>query len=333
MSLKEVDRLKVLEQIKAKEISQKMGAIKIGIGKRQIIRIYKEFERHGPASVVSRKRGKVSNRRFSVVLRDEILRIIRERYSDFGPTLAHEKLREVHDFRIGVESVRQLMIGSGLWHPKQRRKIKPHQMRARRSCRGELIQIDGSPHDWFEGRSAPCCLLLAIDDATGEVMAARFVGAECTEGYFNLMEDYISHHGRPVALYSDKHGIFRVNAKEAESGTGETQFGRAMRELFIEIICANSPQAKGRVERMNQTMQDRLIKEMRLSGINSMEEGNAFLPAYLKILKDKFALAPASPIDAHRAGLPLQETLDLIFSTQSVRKLSKSLELQYNGCS
>lgn len=331
MSLKEVDRLRVLEQIKAKEISQKEGAKLIGIEKRQMIRVYKEYKKYGPASVVSKKRGKVSNRRLPDVVRDSVVRVIKAQYDDFGPSLAQEKLRDLHAFKIGVESVRQLMIGAGVWHPKQRKRIQPHQMRVRRPQRGELIQIDGSPHDWFEGRSERCCLLVAIDDATGEVMTARFVETESTQGYFDLMRDYISRHGRPQALYSDKHGIFRVNAKEAESGTGETQFSRAMRELGIEIICANTPQAKGRVERMNQTLQDRLVKEMRLQHVTGMAAGNEFLPDFLGKLNAKYAVTPTNPLDAHRRELPNEETLDLIFSIQSVRKLSKSLELQYNN--
>jgi len=331
MSLKEVDRLRILERVGRKELTQKEGAKLIGIGKRQMIRVCQEFKEHGPLSVISAKRGMPSNRRLPDAVRDGVTSIIRAQYHDFGPTLAHEKLTDEHSMIIGVESVRQLMIEGGLWKAKSRKRIDPHQMRVRRSQRGELIQIDGSPHAWFEKRGPLCCLLVAIDDATGEVMSARFVSAECTEGYFDLMEDYFKRHGRPLALYSDKHGIFRVNAVEAASGTGETQFGRGMRELAIEIICANTPQAKGRVERMNQTLQDRLVKEMRLCGISDMEAGNAFLPGFLRKLNKKFAVVAASPIDAHRSEQPSTANLHMILSTQTVRKLSKSLELQYHN--
>ena len=238
MSLNEVDRLKILGQIKLKEITQIEGAKRIGIGKRQMIRVYKLFKKEGLAGVISKKRGNASNNRLPDKVREGVLKAIKTKYSDFGPTLAHEKIVDEEGFQIGLESVRQLMIKSGLWTSKLRKRIKPHQMRTRRPQRGELIQIDGSPHDWFEGRSAKCCLLVAIDDATSEVMAAFFIETESLEGYFKLMEYYLSQHGRPMALYSDKHGIFRVNAKEAASGTGETQFSRAMRELGIDLICA-----------------------------------------------------------------------------------------------
>ena len=331
MSLKEVDRLKLLERIKAGEMTQSEARKQIGISKRQMIRVCEKFRKHGPASVISMKRGKPSNHRLSDGFRGEVLHEIETKYRDFGPTLAHEKLREIHGFKIGLESVRQIMVAAGLWKAKSRKRVKPHQMRTRRPQRGELIQIDGSPHDWFEGRAPRCCLLLAIDDATGEVMAARFVEVECTEGYFDLMRDYINRHGRPQALYSDKHGIFRINAKDPQSGTGDTQFSRAMKELGVKIICANTPQAKGRVERMNQTMQDRLVKEMRLAGVFGIEAGNAFLIQYLPILNGKYAVTPASPVDAHRRELPTEAQLDLIFSTQTMRKFSKSLELQYNN--
>lgn len=330
MSLKEVDRLRVLEAVRAREISQKEGASRIGIKKRQMIRVMQDFRKYGPVSVISKKRGQESNRKICNTVRNAVVAIIKEQYRDFGPTLAQEELIS-HGYTIGVETLRQWMIGAGIWYPKQRRRIKPHQIRVRRPQRGEMIQIDGSPHDWFEGRGPKCCLLVAIDDATGEVMAARFVEAECTEGYFDLIEDYLSRHGRPLALYSDKHGIFRINAKEAESGTGETQFARAMRELGIDIICANTPQAKGRVERMNETLQDRLVKKMRLLRINDKDKANTFLPEFLKVLKEKFAVAPASPVDVHRAELPSPESLEMILSIQSTRKLSKSLELQYNN--
>lgn len=331
MSLKEVDRLRILEQIISKNITQKEAAQVIGISKRQMIRVFKDFVKYGPISVISKKRGKASNNRLPDAIRDIVRQIIKEKYHDFGPTLAHEKLVEVHEINIGLESVRKIMIGSGLWKRRSRRCITPHQMRVRRPQRGELIQIDGSPHRWFENRGEYCCLLLAIDDATGEVMAARFVKTETTEGYFDLMRDYISRHGRPRELYSDKHGIFRVNTPEAQSGTGETQFGRAMRELGIKTQCASTAQAKGRVERMNKTMQDRLVKEMRLLGISDMSTGNAFIPKVVAQFKRKFAVMPASPIDAHRPELPTADELDLIFSLQCVRKLSKSLELQYHN--
>lgn len=331
MSLKEIDRLKILEAIGNKKLKQIEGARRLGVTARQMKRICKAYRKDGVASVTSKKRGKISNRRLPDTVRSKVFSLIREQYHDFGPTLAQEKLTEVHGYSIGVETVRQMMIAGSLWTPKARKRIKVHQMRTRRPCRGELIQIDGSHHDWFEGRRAWCCLLVAVDDATGEAMGLRFVETESLAGYFALLDDYLHQHGRPLALYSDKHVVFKVNAKEAVSGTGETQFGRAMRELGIELICANSPQAKGRVERLNGTLQDRLIKEMRLLKISDIETANAYLPTFAIAHKKRFAVIPASPLDQHRIAIPRQKELDLIFSIQSTRKLSKALEISYQN--
>jgi hypothetical protein len=334
MSLGEVDRLEIIRDICHKRIKQKEGAKRLGRTVRQTRRLCKEFTEKGVISLVSKKRGKPSNRRISDEVSKAVIAAIRERYLDFGPSFAHEKLTDpegLHKFKIGVESVRQLMIDAGIWKAKGRKQIDHHQGRVRRPELGELVQLDGSPHAWFEDRAESCCLLLAVDDATSAIMAGHFVKTECTQGYFDLMETYLHQHGRPMTLYSDRHGIFRVNAKEAESGTGDTQFGRAMRELGIEGICANSPQAKGRVERMNKTLQDRLIKEMRLEGISDMPNGNKYLEKFIKKHNKKYAVTPASPTNAHRSAMPTKKQLDLIFSIQDVRKLSKSLELQYNN--
>ncbi len=232
--------------------------------------------------------------------------LIGAHYRDFGPTLASEKLTERHSIRLCVESTRQLMMAAGYWQPRTGAKACVHPMRERRVHLGELIQIDGSPHDWFEGRSEPCTLLVFIDDATGKLMQLRFTPTETTLGVMRALHDHIVTHGVPVALYSDKHSIFRVNAKDADPDA-ETQFGRAARELGIACIHANSPQAKGRVERANQTLQDRLVKEMRLGRINNMEEANAWLPGYIADYNKRFAVMPKDPQDAH---LPYQGTAE-----------------------
>jgi len=181
---------------------------------------------------------------------------------------------------------------------KQRRTF--HQPRLRRECRGELIQIDGSDHRWFEDRAPPCTLLVFIDDATGALMQLRFVVSESTFSYFEALEGYLSDHGRPVAFYSDKHTVFRVAQQGAKSGHGMTQFGRPMNDLNIEILCANSSQAKGRVERANRTLQDRLVKELRLAGVSDMEAGNAFLPSFVERYNARFAKMPRRRDDLHR---------------------------------
>ena len=223
------------------------------------------------------------------------------------------------------------MIEAGLWKKKSRKHAVIHQQRARRSCLGELVQIDGSPHDWFEGRRGRCCLLVFIDDATSQLLQLRFEETETTQGYFRAAREYFKHHGRPLAFYNDKHGIFRVNRAEAKTGTGETQFGRVMRELGVKIICANSPQAKGRVERANGTLQDRLVKELRLQEINDIDSANAFLPAFMEDYNKRFAATAANATDAHRKTLPKESVLDLIFTLQCQRTLSKNLELSYNN--
>ena len=201
---------------------------------------------------------------------------MRARYPDFGPTLATEKLA-IEGVSLSVETVRQLLIGEGLWKAKSVRRPVIHQLRERRARLGELVQIDGSPHDWFEGRAPKCTLLVFVDDATSRLMYLQFVAAETTFNYFAGVRSYLTEFGKPLAFYSDKFGVFRVNIPNALSGTGLTQFGRALKELDIELICAHSPQAKGRVERANQTLQDRLTKELRLRDLSSLADSQCLL--------------------------------------------------------
>jgi hypothetical protein len=222
------------------------------------------------------------------------------------------------------------MIDWALWEAKRQKKARHHPQGARRDCFGELIQIDGSPHDWFEGRGAKCCLLVAIDDATSRLCSLHFEPSETTAGYFKLMCKYISQYGLPLATYSDRHGIFRINLPNVSEDT-ETQFGRAAWELGIEVICARSPEAKGRVERVNQTLQDRLIKEMRLSGISTIEAANAYLPTYMAAHNKRFSVAAKSTEDAHRRELPEPKVHDFILSHQEERKLTKNLEISYSN--
>jgi len=201
-------------------------------------------------------------------------------------------------------------------------------MRSRRSRFGELIQIDGSYHHWFEDRADKCCLLVFIDDATNRITTARFCKHETTNDYLSALEEHMNAYGKPRSLYSDKHGIFRVNNKKNITGKEITGFGSVLKDLDIELICANSPQAKGKVERANGVLQDRLIKEMRLGNISSMEEGNLFLKEYLQKHNEKFSKDPLCPEDAHR---PLKEDLTEIFAHKEQRKLSKDLIFQYGG--
>lgn len=226
--------------------------------------------------------------------------LIRDSYADFGPTLAAEKLRERHGIHLAKETVRRIMIDAGFWVPRRQRPPRIHQPRNRRSCLGELVQIDGSDHAWFEDRAPACTLLVFVDDATGRLLQLLFVPTESTLAYFAATRAYLERHGKPQAFYSDKAGVFRVNAKDNAEGRGYTQFGRALYELNIDIVCANTSQAKGRVERMNGTLQDRLVKELRLHGINSMEAANRFAPIFMADFNARFGKTPRSEFDAHR---------------------------------
>lgn len=329
MSTQEIERVTVIRRVVEKQLKQRQAMQLLGLSKRQIIRLVKAYRKDGSAALVSKRRGQPSNNRHASCVKIKVKELIHQHYDDFGPTFASEKLCERHQIIVNKETLRQWMIDWALWKAKRHKKVKAHQCRLRRACFGELIQIDGSHHDWFEGRAPKCCLLVFIDDATSRLVGLRFEKGETTVGYFKLAEEYMEKHGRPLAFYSDKDSIFRVNLPDCEDA--ETQFGRAMRELGIESICANSPQAKGRVENANGTLQDRLIKEMRLREISSIESANAYLPEFMKDWDRRFAVEPRSLIEAHRKDLPDSKTLNLIFSFQHYRKLSKNLELSYNN--
>jgi transposase len=328
MSEKELSRLEIMKRLEEKRLRQGEAAKQLGVSVRHVKRLQKAYRGRGAEGLISKRRGKPSNNRLKAEKKQEMIDLIRKRYEDFGPTLAHEKLTEVHAIKISVESVRQMMIVEKLWKPRRAKREVVHQMRERRACLGELVQIDGSPYDWFEGRAAACSLLVFIDDATGQLMELYFTPTESMFSYSAAVRRYLAQHGKPVAFYSDKHGIFRVNNKNALSGTGMTQFGRAMKDLDIHIICANTPQAKGRVERANQTLQDRLVKEMRLLGISSIEAGNEYVQVYIQEFNRRFSVVPRGSHDAHR---PLQPTddLDRSLTKQETRILSKNLTFQY----
>jgi hypothetical protein len=235
---------------------------------------------------------------------------LRDKYPDFGPPLAAEKLLELEGITVSVETIRQMQVRLGLCKPKTRRARRVFQVRERRVRFGELIQIDGSLHDWFEGRAPRYTLIVFIDDATGRLTALRFVPVETTRGYLETLRGHVWEHGLPLAAYSDRHGIFRVNAKEAQSGDGKTEFGRVADRLGVAPIHALTPQAKGWVERANQTSQDRLVKEMRLRGIASMAAAHGFVPAFIARWNEKFAVPPRHATSAHRPWTTIPEALD-----------------------
>lgn len=328
MSQKEAERLHVIKLLETKQITLKRASELMKLSKRQVIRIKKAFKLFGPVGLISKRRGMPSPNRIPKNILDKTASIVTKKYYDFGPTFACEKLKEKHNIKISVETVRKLMIKKGLWKDRKHKEVIVHQMRSRRSRFGELIQIDGSYHNWFEDRSDKCCLLVFIDDATSKITAARFCNHETTNDYLNTLQDHLNNYGKPKSLYSDRHNIFRVNYKKNITGEEITYFGQVLKDLDITLICANSPQAKGRVERANGVLQDRLIKEMRLKNISSIEDGNMFLKEYLQKHNEKFGKDPLCSEDAHR---PLKEDLIEIFAHKTQRKLSKNLIFQYEG--
>jgi transposase len=329
MSQRELTRLEVIQRVKRKTLKQRQAAELLSLSLRHVKRLCKAYQRAGAGGLISKRRGQPANNRLPEKTINKARQLLRSRYHDFGPTLATEKLA-IDGLSISIETVRQLLIGEGLWQVKRVRRPVIHQLRERRARLGELVQIDGSPHDWFEGRAPKCTLLVFVDDATSRLMYLQFVGAETTFNYFAGVRSYLTEFGKPLAFYSDKFGVFRVNIPNALSGTGLTQFGRALKELDIELICAHSPQAKGRVERANQTLQDRLTKELRLRGISSVAAANAYLPEFIAAYNQRFAVVPRLAESAHRP-LDKGDDLDRVLTLCERRTLSKNLTLSYNN--
>src|SRR4249920_1876871 len=329
MSKQEFGRLDVLLRVQSGRLRVSDACVLIGLQRRQVFRLLRGLKQDGATSLLSKHRGKPSNHRLPAEVRMLALTIVRERYADFGPTLAAEKLAEHHGCSVSRETLRGWMIADGVWQDRRHRLPSPHQPRRRRECLGELVQIDGSEHAWFEDRGERCTLLAFVDDATGRLMQLLFVASESAFDYFRATRAYLETHGKPVAFYSDKHGIFRVNAKEAVSGDGITQFGRVLSELNIDIICANSPQAKGRIERAFGTLQDRLVKELRLAGISTVTAANAWLPGFMATHNDRFGRAPASAKDLHRKLTPADD-LDEMLTWREERTVTRNLTLHYD---
>ncbi len=329
MSMDEIDRVSVIKALVAGEIKPAVAAQRLGLEARQVHRLAARFIDNGVAGLVSRQRGKASNRQLAPGLAQEALGIIQTRYPDFGPTLACEKLRELHGLTLSVETVRKLMVTNGLWKTREARQTRLHQPRMRRACLGELVQIDGSHHQWFESRGDACSLLVYTDDATGRLLQLHFSPTESTFAYFTATQHYLEQHGKPQNFYADKAAIFR--SPTANSKEHQTQFHRALTDLDITLICANSPQAKGRVERMNRTLQDRFVKELRLGGISTIDAANTWSIAYIADFNKRFAKEARGALDAHCVLEP-DEDLELILAWHDTRKLSSKLALQHGDC-
>lgn len=328
MSMREADRLKTVQAVVDGMMRVGQAAKRLDLSRRQLERLLTRYRGEGAGGLVSRKRGRPSNHQLAPGVAARVSALIRERYADFGPTLACEKLRECHGLSLAKETIRRLMIADGLWTPRSQRAAQIHQPRNRRDCLGQLIQIDGSDHAWFEDRTPRCTLLVFIDDATSRLMHLHFAPTESAFAYFEATRAYLERHGKPIAFYSDKASIFRSVQGSQESGRGPTQFARALYELNIDIMCANSSQAKGRVERANLTLQDRLVKELRLRGISTLPEANSFAHHFIADFNARFAKAPRRDLDAHRP-VRADEDLELIFTWRLQRKVSQSLTLQH----
>jgi transposase len=328
MSQKEVQRYAVIGQVQEGGLGQAQAAQMLGLSVRQIKRLCQRVRQQGAGGLISRRRGQPSHRRIAAQRREHYVGLVRERYADFGPQLAHEYLQREHGFAWSVETLRGWMIAAGLWQAKRRGQARVHSPRARRECLGELVQIDGSHHDWFEGRRGKCCLIAFIDDATGRVLGGRLFEQETTQGYLGVLHEYVQRHGAPLALYSDRHGIF---TKADPEDVKPTQFERALLQLHIEPICAHSPQAKGRVERLFQTLQDRMCKAMRLARIDTLEQANRWLGEYLREHNWRFAVKARGEQDMHRPWTGTNEALADICSLHHQRQLSAQGACKFDG--
>lgn len=336
LTQKQRDWLKVLHEVKQGHLTQAAGAEQLGITERWIREMIRRMRKRGDRVVVHGLDGKPSPRRLDGKLRERAVRLYRSEYDDFGPTLAAEYLNEQHGIAVSKETLRKWLIQAGAWNAQPRRIQEVHVWRPRRSCRGELVQWDTSIHDWLEGRSLELIKLIAmIDDASSDLYA-RFVPEDSTKEHMQVLRRYLEANGRPLAYYTDKAGLFRVNQRrkgytEEMTAAGETQIERALRELGIELIHAHSPQAKGRVERCFGTLQDRLVKGLRKAGINNLEAANRYLEqVFLPMWRKRFRREPASSVDAHRP-LGGRHDLDSILSHVEKRRVTNDYTVSWDG--
>ncbi len=333
MSLKERERMRVMSRVKEGGMKLTEAKMLLGVSYRQCKRIYRRYREEGDGGLIHRSRGRPSNCKKDPGFREAVVRRYEERYDGFGPTHACEKLVK-EGYELHHDTLRRWLVAEGLWA--RRRKRKHHRSwRERKAHRGEMVQMDGSPHDWFEGRGEPAVLMDMVDDATG-VTFAQFHEGETTRAAMLTFWGYIERCGIPLSLYVDKDTVYvsrrEATVEEQLSGEGAlTQFGRAVQKLGVRIITANSAQAKGRVERKHGVYQDRLVKEMRLEGIRTREEGNAFLErGFLKDLNDRFTVAPRSDVDLHR---PVPEGVDLrsVFCFEEKRSVDNDWTVRWHN--
>lgn len=323
MSKKELLRLDILQQIDSKKVTQKEGAEFLNISTRQVRNLMHAFKAEGAKGIISKKRGRMQNRKYDANVKSQILKLAVEKYEDFGPTLLSENLRKYDDMIISRETLRKWMIAAHLWVPRSRKK-NIHPLRRRKEHFGEMLQGDGSHHDWFEN-NRPCALVYFIDDATSQITAAGFYEEETLDAYFEILREHLLKFGVPWQLYTDRFSVFESRTKE-----NLTQFRKALEKIGIKWIGANSPQAKGRIERANRTLQDRLVKTMRLKRIKTIKEGNEHLKEFIEEYNNKFSKKPMKSKDLHRL---LDGKLDLTrtLARYEERTLTKDLIFQYRN--
>jgi transposase len=331
MSVKERKRMVLLAQVKEGSMSIAQAGRVMGVCYRQAKRIWHRFKKAGDAGLLHQGRGKPGPRRKKDVWRARVLARYQERYPDFGPTLAAEKMHQ-EGLEVDHETLRRWLLEKGLWSL-GRKGRKHRSWRERKECFGQMVQMDGSHHDWFEGRREKAVLMVMVDDATNRTVA-RFFEEESTRAAYDVLEVWAKEHGLPSSLYVDRDSIYRCErvATVAEQVAGKeprTQFGRAMEELAVELILAHSPQAKGRVERRNGLLQDRLVKEMRLEGVNDLKSANTFLERkFLPALNKKFNVQARSAVDVHRR---VPGNMDEVLSWEHPRVVAKDWTVAWEG--
>lgn len=332
MSNREIDRLKVIHEVLGKKLKQEQAGQQLNLSTRQIRRLCKRVRGQGNKGIIHLLRGQASNHQLDSKIKERAIQRVKQRYSDFGPTFAQEKLA-LDGIHLSASALRSLMIEEGIWESKSYRAFH-RAWREPRSCMGELTQLDGSDHDWFEGRAPRCVLIAYIDDATSQILHMEFVDVEDTLTLMRATKIYLEKYGRPISLYVDRDSIYKTTRhpsveEQLKNKQAQTQYERAMSELDIKIIFAYSPQAKGRVERTFKTHQDRLVKELRLRGIADKKTANHFLwEEYMPQHNAKFAHLPANPLNAHRPLLKSHH-LDSILSVQETRILTNDYTLHY----
>lgn len=332
MNLKELKRLKVIQEVISKHITQKIAAEILVLSQRQIRRLTKRVCLEGDRGIVHRARGRPSNHKIPDRLKAEVVTLYKKKYPDFGPTLASEKLSELDKIRISKETLRGWLIKEGLWI-RQRKSREHRHWRPRCECFGQMVQVDGSHHDWLEARGPGLVFMCYIDDATNNTFG-RFYDYEGTFPAMDSFKRYIKRYGIPQAIYVDKHTTYKSTKKQTleeqlENKQAMSQFQRALDELGVNVIHANSPQAKGRVERVLRTFQDRLVKEMRLKNIKTKDEANKFLGGYLAVHNRRFNLLPQNKTNLHRP-IPKDIDLDKILSIRTKVALRNDFTIRYN---